>query len=126
LKILVVDDRPDDSRLLRLVLERTGAVVQECPCAAEAVEVLQSWRPDVLISDLAMRQEGGLALIARIRALPDAALRKIPAIAVSAHAGNEVREAALQAGFEEYLPKPVDPTTLLRTIQQVRALVETG
>jgi PAS domain S-box-containing protein len=126
LKILVVDDRPDDSRLLRLVLERTGAVVQECPCAAEAVEVLQSWRPDVLVSDLAMRQEGGLALIARIRALPDAALRKIPAIAVSAHAGNEVREAALQAGFEEYLPKPVDPTTLLRTIQQVRALVETG
>jgi PAS domain S-box-containing protein len=126
MRVLVVDDRPDDSRLVRLLLEPTGAVVRECPCAAEAIEVLQAWRPDVLISDLAMRQEGGLALIARIRALPDPTMRKTPAIAVSAHTGTEVREHALQAGFEEYVPKPVESAALLRTILQVRALVEAG
>jgi PAS domain S-box-containing protein len=126
LRILVVDDRPDDSRLVRLLLEPTGAEVKECPCAAEAIEILQAWEPDVLISDLAMRQEGGLALIARIRALPDPVLRRTPAIAVSAHTGPEVREHALQAGFEEYVPKPVESAALQRTILQVRALVEAG
>jgi CheY-like chemotaxis protein len=126
LKILVVDDRPDDSRLVKLLLERTGAVVRECPCAAEALETLQEWRPDVLISDLAMRQEGGLALIAKVRALTDGTLRRTPAIAVSAHADPEVREHALQAGFEEYLPKPIEAGPLLRTILQVRSLVEAG
>jgi PAS domain S-box-containing protein len=125
LKILVVDDRPDDSRPLKLILERSGAVVQERDGAAQAIEALRSWRPDVLISDLAMRQEGGLALIARIRALEDPELRRIPAIAVSAH-GPDVREHTLQAGFHEFIPKPVEAKTLLRTILRVRALVETG
>jgi PAS domain S-box-containing protein len=126
LKILVVDDRPDDSRLVKLILERTGADVKECLGAADALETLQAWRPDLLISDLAMAQEGGLALIAKVRALPDAALRRTPAIAVSAHAASEVREHALQAGFEEYLPKPVEAGSLLPTILQVRSLVQAG
>jgi PAS domain S-box-containing protein len=125
LKILVVDDRPDDSRLLKLILERTGAWVQERDGAAEALEAVRSWRPEVLISDLAMRQEGGLALIAKIRGLEDPVLKRMPAIAVSAH-GDEVREHTLQAGFHEFIAKPVDPETLLRAIIKVRMLVEAG
>jgi CheY-like chemotaxis protein len=70
--------------------------------------------PDILISDLAMPGMDGCALIQQVRQLP--ALRRLPAIALTAHARGEVRVGALQAGFDTYVAKPLDPAELLTVV----------
>ena len=120
-KILVVDDRADDRELLRLILQQSGAAVQTAGSAADALEKLQAWRPNLVISDLAMPKEGGFALITKVRALHDPDLRRIPAIAVTAHLGTEDRTQALQAGFEQYLTKPLDRGVLLDVVGRLTA-----
>ncbi len=116
MRILVVDDRRDDRELLKVILRQPGADVRTAETAKEALESLQVWRPDLLISDLAMPNEGGFALIAKVRALEDAELRRVPAIAVTAHLGNEDRDQAREAGFDHFLTKPIDREQLFDVV----------
>ena len=112
--ILLVDDDEDGRKLAQILLEQCGAHVTTAGSGLEGLAAMQSTPPDILISDLAMPGMDGYAFIRRVRALPE--LRHIPAIALTAHARADVRVKALQAGFDTFVAKPIDPTELLTVV----------
>jgi CheY-like chemotaxis protein len=84
--------------------------------ASEALEILGRTRVDVMVSDLAMPGADGYELIAAVRAARGAA---IPAVALTAYAGREVRERAIAAGFAAHATKPLDPDDLVDLIARL-------
>jgi PAS domain S-box-containing protein len=117
LRILVVDDQEDERQLLRTILMHRGAEVVTADSPGMAIEQLQDWKPDVIVSDIAMPGEDGYMLLRRVKELPPPA-SETPAIAVTAHARAEDRDRAIAAGFRAYLPKPIEPARLIRTIAE--------
>jgi CheY-like chemotaxis protein len=115
-QVLAVDDEADALALLRVVLEAAGAKVTTVSSAAAALDCINEVRPHALIADLGMPQMDGFELIARIRASADAAVREVPAAALTAFARSEDRTRALRAGFEMHLAKPVDPGELVASV----------
>jgi PAS domain S-box-containing protein len=119
LRVLVVDDDDDTREALRLILQQSALVIETASSAAEAMAKLRASPPDLLLSDVAMPSEDGLSLIRRIRALPAAQGGRLPAAALTAYASPPEREAALRAGFDWHVAKPVDPPELLRVIARL-------
>lgn len=120
LNVLVVDDNDDARVLLRRILSDASANVVDVPSALAAMEVLEDFTPDILLSDLAMPEQDGLDLIHMLRAAGWNADR-LPAIALSAYAREGDRRRAIQAGFQTHLSKPPDISKLLRTIVALTA-----
>jgi len=116
LRALVVDDEKDTRELLAFVLDQCEVHVTQAGSAEEAIAALAREHFDVLISDIGMPVEDGLALIRRLRRLPPSLGGQIPALALTAYARSEDRIAALKAGFQMHLSKPIEPTDLLVTI----------
>jgi len=116
LTVLLVDDEDDVRGALRLILEQNGMVVTTASSVADGFERLQQDRPDVLLSDIAMPGEDGLSFIRRVRLLPPQSGGLTPAAALSASASAVDRKAALVAGFQHHIAKPVDPGHLLAVI----------
>jgi PAS domain S-box-containing protein len=123
LRILVVDDEPDALDLITATLKQHGAEVTALASTAEAINALmknQAGRqPDVLLSDIGMPGEDGLALIKKLRAMEQGAKESIPAIALTAYARDEDRERALQAGFQMRIAKPFNPADLIEAIATI-------
>ncbi|PTL76866.1 ATP-binding protein [Vitiosangium sp. GDMCC 1.1324] len=115
-RVLVVDDEQDTRELLRVVLEERRAHVTTTSSAAEAFESLVREPPDLLVSDIGMPDEDGYALIRRVRALPPERGGRVPATALTAFTRLEDRTRALGAGFQGYVPKPVDPSELVMAL----------
>ncbi len=122
--VLAVDDDPDALALLREVLEAAGASVTAVSSAAEALEAATRAVPDVLISDIGMPRIDGFDLISRIRSSPSAAVREIPAAALTAYARSDDRMRALASGFQLHLPKPIDPPELVAAVRGLVARAE--
>lgn len=116
IQVLLVDDDQDNLHLLTLTLTECGADVQAVNSAAHAFEVLEWYKPDVLVSDLAMPGEDGFSLLERIRMHEAAGGHKIPAVALTAYVRVEDRTRALSAGFNMFVPKPVEPSELITAI----------
>ena len=118
LRVLVVDDQPDTQRVLTALLERCGANVTTASSAAEALELLTTHEHDVLLSDIGMPGGDGYSLLRALRASsrPGA---EIPAIALTAYARDEDRTASLDAGFQSFVAKPVEPNDLLTVVASV-------
>jgi signal transduction histidine kinase len=110
-KILLVDDERDALEVVAAALQQLGARVAATSSAAEALEEIRSFRPDVLVADIGMPGEDGYSLIRRVRQL-DGGLGDVPAVALTAYAGEADRQRALNAGFQLHLPKPVEPQAL--------------
>jgi CheY-like chemotaxis protein len=106
------------------LLASYGAEVRCAAGADAALHVLAVWRPDVLVSDLAMPLEDGCSLLARVRGQPG--LRDLPAIAVTAHAGPEEAQKVLAAGFRVRLAKPVEAAVLLEAVAQAGTAAAPG
>jgi CheY-like chemotaxis protein len=104
--VLLVDDDEDTLELLSAALRSRSAQVTAVSSAAQAIDAIKTFRPDVLVSDIAMPGEDGYELIQKIIEL-DVAPR-IPAIAITAYAKEEDKENALLAGYQRYLSKPVE------------------
>jgi CheY-like chemotaxis protein len=115
-KVLVVDDAPDTLELTRQVLAGGGAVALGAGSADAALAMLESERPDVLVSDIGMPEVDGFELMRRVRRLGVAGMGNIPAIALTAFTRQQDREEALRAGFTAYLAKPVAPAELVATV----------
>lgn len=113
LRILVVDDEPDTRDLLKQGLEYCGATVEVAGCAAEAIDSLQRWTPDILISDIGMPGTDGYDFIRQVRNLPPQRGGKVAAIALTAYTRIEDRLHALRAGYDMHVPKPVELTELV-------------
>jgi len=116
LRVLVVDDDRDGLELVSMILVSGGAEVKAFSSAAEGLEALQAWRPDVLISDIEMPGEDGYAFIRRVRALDGAASARLPAVALTAYGRVEDRLRTLAAGYSMHIPKPVDPAELTTVV----------
>jgi CheY-like chemotaxis protein/nitrogen-specific signal transduction histidine kinase len=114
-RVLVVDDEPDARALMGTVLEQCGADVATVASSTAALEALRSAHFDVLLSDISMPEEDGYQLIRKVRAMQP----EIPAAAVTAFARAEDREAALAAGFQLHVAKPVEPATLARVVESL-------
>jgi signal transduction histidine kinase len=115
-QVLLVDDDRDTLHMLAAILTEQRARVQTASSVAEALEVLQWYVPDVLVSDLAMPDEDGYTLISKVRALEAAGGQRIPAVALTAYVRVEDRARALAAGFNMFVPKPVEPHELITSI----------
>ncbi len=126
-RVLVVDDEPSASEALVVLFEACGAEAKSAGSAVEALVVFEAWRPDVLVSDIAMPDEDGYALIRKIRLRTPARGGVVPAVALTAYAKIEDRVTILSAGFQMYLSKPTDPNELVavvRSLAKRRGLAE--
>ena len=112
----MVDDELDTCKLIRRVLEDYHANVITASSVAEALPLLESSRPDVLVSDIGMPDVDGYEFLRRVRALGPARGGKIPAIALTAFARSEDRTRALMAGYSVHVSKPVEPQELMATV----------
>src|SRR5262249_39171311 len=111
-EILVVDDDLNARELVVAVLEAAGAEVRAAASSEDALMILDTWSPDVLLSDIEMPGEDGYALMRKVRALAGTRSR-IAAVALTAHARPEDRRRALEAGYEWHLAKPIEPVELV-------------
>ncbi|WP_438015768.1 PAS domain-containing protein [Sorangium sp. So ce315] len=116
LHVLLVEDEPDAREMLTFLLQETGAQVTTAGSTGEAMRVLERLRPDVLVSDIGMPGESGYTLIQQVRAAGRVEIRGIPAVALTAYARIEDRRRALTAGFQKHVPKPIDPSGLVKVI----------
>lgn len=116
LRVLVVDDEADMRELLLTILEQTGAEVKVAASAIEALETLNSFKPDILISDIGMPEINGYELLRRLRRLPPEQQGRMPAIALTAYAAEVNQQQALAAGFQKHIAKPVEPDELVKAI----------
>jgi CheY-like chemotaxis protein len=119
LRILVVDDDNDACLVLERLLQTEGAAVHCVLSASEAVPLLERETFDMLISDIGMPEQDGFEFIVSVRRMPDP-IGSIPAIAVTAFARPEDRIAALQAGYNMHIAKPLDARELLTVIARLK------
>jgi signal transduction histidine kinase/ActR/RegA family two-component response regulator len=115
LRVLVVDDEPQARELFSAIVEHAGAEVRVAGSARDALAIVRSWPPDVVLSDIEMAFEDGYVLMEELNALDGLAHRPI-AVAVTAHSRPEDRLRALETGFSWHLPKPVEPSELVAVI----------
>jgi CheY-like chemotaxis protein/anti-sigma regulatory factor (Ser/Thr protein kinase) len=115
-RVLIVEDDPDTRELLRTILEEAGATVATTASARETRAAIGRQQPDLLLADIGMPNEDGYSLMQSVRALEADDLRRMPAIALTAHARVEDVERALASGFQVHLAKPVEASELVSTI----------
>ncbi|MBD1822896.1 response regulator [Cyanobacteria bacterium FACHB-DQ100] len=124
LRVLVVDANADSSELLTLLFASYGVETTTATCVREAIQQIHQTRPDLLISELALPQEDGYALIRQVQALETTFNVRIPAIAVTVYTRTTDRLQALSAGFSRHLSKPIDFDELIATVASVTEKVE--
>ena len=117
--ILVVDDDPDARELLGILLGRAGAEVTLADSAQAARDGIRVRHPDVIVCDVGMPEEDGHTFLRRLRASGERAGAFIPALALTGHAGTEDSRAALLAGFQMHVSKPLDPPRLLENLAKL-------
>jgi CheY-like chemotaxis protein/two-component sensor histidine kinase len=115
--VLVIEDEPDTRATLRAILEQYGARPTVVATAKEALSVVRRTPPDVLLSDIALPGEDGYALIRHIRATIDAT--RLPAAALSGHLDKDAETNAVDAGFQTFLAKPIEPTSLAQALARL-------
>ncbi|BCL39246.1 PAS domain-containing protein [Nostoc sp. MS1] len=118
-QILLVDDQADVREYFSFALEQCGATVTTAASAIEALNILARSKPDVLLSDIGMPQIDGYMLLRQIRKWSPEQGGQIPAIALTAYAGEIDQNQALAAGFQKHIPKPADAVELAQAIAQL-------
>jgi len=116
LKIIVVDDDADMREFLPFMLEQYGATVTAVASAIEALTALSQSQPNLIISDIGMPEMDGYMLMRQIRSLQPEQGGTIPAIALTAYAGEIDQQQAIAVGFQQHISKPVDPEELVKAI----------
>lgn len=116
-RILLVEDEPDSRELMGLVLEQAGANLTAVTSAMSALDVLADSTFDVLVSDIGLPDCDGYSFLRQVRLLPTG--QKLPAIALTAYAGEINRQTALASGYQQHLAKPVEPEVLISAIAEL-------
>ena len=116
LRVVAVDDEEGARVLISAVLGGQGAEVTTAPSAAEGLRLVRELQPDVVISDIGMPGEDGLAFIRKVRVLDADAGGRTPAIALTAYARADDRLRCLAAGFQTHVAKPVEPAELVGVV----------
>ncbi|HEX6099552.1 MAG TPA: GAF domain-containing protein [Thermoanaerobaculia bacterium] len=116
LSVLIIDDESMTREVIAVMLRRCRASVAVAASAAEGHARVAERRPDVIVCDIAMPDEDGYAFLRQLRS---AGGPRIPVLALTAFGRPDDRNRALEAGFDAYLKKPVDPVTLANTVKEV-------
>src|ERR1041384_1372956 len=119
LRVLLVDDEPEARQIISTVITRTGAEVKACTSAHEALAKLMEWKPDVILSDIAMPDEDGYSFIGKVRSLPRDKGGETPAAALTAYARDVDRRQALDAGYQMHIAKPIGASQLVTMIARL-------
>jgi signal transduction histidine kinase/ActR/RegA family two-component response regulator len=119
LKVLLVDDEPEARQIISTVITRTGAEVRVCQSAHEALAKLSEWKPDVILSDIAMPEQDGYSFIRQVRSLPRDKGGDTPAAALTAYARDIDRRQALAAGYQMHIAKPIGASQLVTMIARL-------
>jgi CheY-like chemotaxis protein len=117
-RALVIDDAPDVTEMLAILLQYAGYEVVMVYSGAQALEAARAERFDVLVSDIGMPGMNGYELAAAVRALPG--YQATPMIAVTGFTMYEDRDRALQCGFNAFLAKPINPRDLINLVERLR------
>ena len=118
-RVLVVDDDPEFRELSTVILRRAGANVRAASSASRAQDIVNAWLPNVVLMDLAIPEENGLALVSAMRSVFAERAARVAMIGITALGAAENRARAVLAGFDLYLTKPVDPTGLTAAVAEV-------
>ena len=113
-RILAVDDVSHNLDLMTYLLQASGHEVIGASDGGEALRLAHHHRPDLIVLDVQLPDLDGYEVLSRLRADPE--LARVPVVAVTAYAMVGDRDEALAAGFDGYLAKPIDPTTLVDTL----------
>lgn len=116
-KILLVEDEPDSRDLIVVILEGAGANLTAVASASEALNVLSRERFDVLVSDIGLPDMDGYRLLQQVRQV--ASEQVLPAIALTAYAGEINRQTALASGYQQHLSKPIEPEALISAVTEL-------
>jgi len=116
-RVLLVEDARDTLDMLKVVFEARGYETETCATPEEALAVAGSGRFDIIVSDIGLPRIDGYELIRRLRRMPH--LGETPAVALTGYAAPRDAEAALDAGFDAHVAKPVDPSTLAEQVEQL-------
>ena len=116
LTILVVDDERDSLDIVHYVLADMAATIVTASTAYEALQMIDSLKPDLMVSDIGMPGMDGMELVRRIRGSGNAQVAGVRALALTAFSRKEDRLRSLEAGFDDYLSKPVAPAELVRAV----------
>jgi CheY-like chemotaxis protein len=122
--ILLVEDFDDTRLMMKLWLVKNGYRVLEAETGEEAISVAQRELPDLIIMDVMMPGMNGLDATQRIREYQ--ALRRTPIVAVSAYGADEYRSIAIEAGCNEYVSTPFEPSALAELIKGLIAKRESS
>lgn len=108
--VLLAEDSPDVREMYRIWMELSKFRVIEAADGLEAIQLTQEHHPDAIVMDLSMPRVDGWEACRRLKANPDT--RDIPIVALSAHAYADAGARAVEAGCDEFLPKPCTPDKL--------------
>jgi two-component system, chemotaxis family, CheB/CheR fusion protein len=121
-RVLIVEDDDDARRSFSAMLELLGAVVSAAPSAAAGLAVIDEFRPQVILSDIAMPEEDGYSFIRKVRRLAPEHGGLVPAGALTALAGDDDRKQAKEAGFQLHIAKPVEAVHLAAAVRTLAAM----
>ena len=121
-RVLVVDDDADARQVISSMLQHSGAETTTAASVKAALEILDMWKPHVLVSDIAMPVEDGYVLIRRLRSRPADEGGEIPALAITAYARTDDRARILSSGYQMHVAKPVEPDKLVAAIGNLAGL----
>lgn len=121
--VLVVDDQPDNIKVVQVALHFHGADVRTAQNGAQGLKILETFTPNLIILDLSMPEMTGWEMLEQLKANPQ--LAKIPVIALTAHAMDGDKERVLKAGFTGYIPKPFSVISIITDIKDILAQQKT-
>lgn len=116
-KILVIEDNEQNRILMRQILKYHGYELLEAADGAAGLAMAREHMPDLILLDLQMPVMGGFAVIRELRKTPE--LSKLKVIAVTSFAMKGDREKALEAGFDDYVTKPIDTRKFIETVKNI-------
>src|SRR5262245_38341657 len=115
-RVLLVDDLAEARELITFALVSDGAEVRSAASAAEGLSMLGEWRPDVILSDIAMPGEDGYTFIRKVRKLSEEKGGRIPAATLTAYLGRNEYLKSLEAGYQAYIAKPIERVELIMVV----------
>jgi CheY-like chemotaxis protein len=115
--VLVVEDEYDSIQMVSKILQHNGIKVAVAHNGLEALHKLKEMMPTLIIMDLALPEMDGWETLEHIRKDPH--IKHLPVVAITAYHSVNVEEDARRAGFDAYLPKPLDTIALVRQLEQI-------
>ena len=119
LRVLVVDDNEDCLCIVTFILSDYQAQTKTATSVDEAIEAIEEWKPDIVISDIGMPNKDGYSLVSSIRNKEASMGGFLPAVALTSYAYPEDIREAIDAGFQELIRKPFEPDELVAVLARL-------